>query len=231
MAGLVAALAEAAGYPTRFRVQGPPGEDFQHILVEAQEPGGAWVALDPTRRGGGLGVAPVTVGGREAREMLGQSWDTSWDIESDIQANVPAGYDTYTVDAGPGTLTGSDQYAAGGGIPSILPALELPAASSAPATGGGDIGSFFSDLFKGVSQAAPSVLGILERTGIYKPVTGYTATGQPIYAPLVAPVGGVSGAAYTALTQVGPLGLSMGTWLLLAGGGLLVLSLKGKRGR
>lgn len=233
MAGLLAALAEAAGYPTRFRVQGPPGDDYQHIIVEAQEPAGAWVALDPTRRSGGLGVAPATVGGREAREMLGQTWDTSLDVETDIQAAAPTGYDTTLYDAGGGYLVGSDQYVAGGGIPDLFVSLPapIPAASSAPATGGGDIGSFFSDLFKGVSQAAPSVLGILERTGIYKPVAGYTPTGAPIYAPAVAPVGGLYGAGYSALTQVGPLGLSMGTWLLLAGGGLLVLTMRGKRGR
>lgn len=83
------------------------------------------------------------------------------------------------------------------------------------------------DFFSGLTTTAQAALPILERYGIAKPVTGYTPSGTPIYGtPL--PVGGVPGAAYQRLTEAGPLGLSMGTWLLIGAGGIVVLLLARK---
>lgn len=223
MAVLLAALVETAGYPTRFRVQGRPGQDFSHVVIEAQEPAGAWVTLDPTRRSGGLGTAPATRGAREATEMLvsrrrqGTLGQVDWS-----PLDVPSGFDWGF--ATPAASVG----------PSYTPTLALTptaspgasAVSSLTDTGGG-VGDFFSGLFKGISQAAPTIMGVLERTGAYKPITGYSYTGEPIYAGAVAPVGGLYGAGYSYLTQTGPLNISMGTWLLLGGGVLLVVLMKG----
>ena len=101
---------------------------------------------------------------------------------------------------------------------------------SAPAVIAGDTGAagpsasgvadFFSSLFS--KSNLQSVLGIAERYGIAKPIVGYTSDGKPIYASTVVPLS-TTGAAYSTLTQVGPLGLSMGAWLLLGVGGVLVL--------
>lgn len=70
LATLYATLAEAAGYPTRFVVQGPEAGDFTHVLVEVDAEG-RWLAVDPSQRREGIGWRPRAGIGREAKEMRG----------------------------------------------------------------------------------------------------------------------------------------------------------------
>lgn len=80
-----------------------------------------------------------------------------------------------------------------------------------------------------ISGAAKTAVPLLERYGVVQPVVGYSATGAPIYASATLPVQGVYGATYTGLTQTGPLGLSMGTWLLLGAGAAVLFLMSGRR--
>jgi Transglutaminase-like superfamily len=197
---LFAALAESAGYPTRFVVQGPAGDLFRHVVIEVQA-GGRWLAVDPSQGVHGLGWTPPA--GREAREMryrrngLGQSdvVETAAYWPTEYYAPVTPSGDVVTA------------------IQSVLP-------STAPApTGGGwltDVGSVLKGL-------VTTVLPVAERYGVVKPIVGYSAAGQPIYATSTIPVGGAQGALFTGLTQVAFLGLTWGQVLLIGGGGLLLL--------
>lgn len=102
-------------------------------------------------------------------------------------------------------------------------------------TGETDMWGGFSDFFGSLAEAAGAVakttLPLLERYGVTKPVVGYTAQGAPIYAGAVLPAGGVTGAAYTALTQPTSIGGLTGTQLLMIGGGALVLLLVFRKGK
>ena len=206
---LFGALAESAGYPTRFLVQGPDGDLFRHVVLEVQA-GGRWLAVDPSQGTHGLGWAPPA--GREAREMryrrngLGQDyteplsyWPTEYyapltpsgDVVTEIFSNPPA----------------ISQVAA----PTII----------APASGGGG----WTDIFRAATSAVGPILAVAERYGVVRPIVGYNTDGTPRYATSTIPVGGAQGALFTGLTQTAFLGMSWGQVLLLGGGAILVFSM------
>lgn len=65
---LFAALAETAGYATRFRVQGPPdGAPYSHVVVDVRV-NGRWLSFDPSQRRHGPGWRPSLLVAREAVE-------------------------------------------------------------------------------------------------------------------------------------------------------------------
>lgn len=198
LATLYAALAEAAGYPTRFRVQGPPGDRYTHVIVEV-DAGGRWVPVDPSNPSAGVGWAPTVGIGREAVEMRGLGQDYG-----------PEEYGVAT--DGSGDYTG---YETVNSIPEVTP---VAAGTPAPA------GDFWGGLVSGLQSLLSAGLPLAERYGAVKPVIGYSATGQPIYAGSTLPVGGAVGAGYTQLTQPILFGLSLPMLLLLGGGAYLLLS-------
>lgn len=54
---LLCALAEAAGYPTRLKMAGYSGRDFEHVYCEIFAAGN-WYACDPTERDAHFGWEP-----------------------------------------------------------------------------------------------------------------------------------------------------------------------------
>lgn len=191
---LLATLLETAGYPTRFLVQGKTGESFSHVLVEV-DLSGTWTPIDLTNRSASVGWKPPTLG-REAREnrkersMLGQENGSD-----------------------PGALT--DIWNANALEAQAMASASGPSESPAPASGGNG-SSWFSDVFSPAN--IQSVLSIAERVGAYKPIVGYDLQGRPQYAGQVMPASGPQ-AAFTTLTQPGPLGVPLGVWIV---GGVLV---------
>ena len=231
-ATLFATLAEAAGYPTRFVVQGRDAGPYSHVIVEVADESGAWAPVDPSQRGAGLGWKPSAGIEREATEMLsirrGGLGDggTGTDLATyggDLSAQPPTSFDT--------AILVSDD-----GSQSATPVEYSPQPSGSPSqiagsgAGGSSIADAFGALFKGAASAAQTILPLAERAGVYQPVVGYDAQGNPIFASSVLPPGGAAGAAWNFGTQAGPLGLSPAAWLLIAGGAALLL-LSGKRGR
>ena len=205
---LFGALAESAGYPTRFVVQGPDGDLFRHVVLEVQA-GGRWLAVDPSQGTHGLGWAPPA--GREAREMryrrngLGQDYTeplSYWPTE--YYAPLTPSGDVVTE------------------IFSSPPAISQVAA---PASVSGGWTQFFTDLARGTTAVLPQVLGVAERYGVVRPVVGYNADGTPRFATSTIPVGGAQGALFTGLTQTAFLGMSWGQVLLLGGGAILVFGM------
>lgn len=213
---LFGALAESAGYPTQFVVQGPNGDLFRHVVIEVQA-GGRWLAVDPSQGAHGIGWAPPA--GREAREMrylargLGQNeqWpDESWPTDYAIPPTN-----------GSGVLT----------ISQVAGEVAPPSSASVPGpTGSANGGGLLSDIVSGARSVLSAVIPLAERYGIVRPVVGYRSDGTPIYATATLPVSGTSGAAFTSLTQEAFLGLSWGQVLML-GGGILAYSLLGRRRR
>lgn len=215
---LFAALAEAVGYETRFAVLGGAGENFSHVIVEVRDTAGRWVSVDPSQRGRGIGWRPTVGVGREGTEMrmrvngkrlLGEDYipGVAFDLAS---------FDIAPLDFA--SLPAADSF---GAVDTSSPAAVGVTDTNA--------GGFFSDLFGGLTKAVSAVLPIAERYGAVKPVIGYSTTGAPIYASATLPVAGAYGAAYTGLTQAGPLGLPWLAWLAVGGGALLLLT--GKKGR
>ncbi len=201
---LFAALAESAGYPTRFVVQGPAGDLFRHVVIEVQA-GGRWLAVDPSQGVHGLGWTPPAE--REAREMRYRRNGLGQDPTAEPLSYWPTEY--YAPLSPSGNVVTE--------ISSVSPALATAVAPAA--TGGG----FLTDLASAFKSVVTTVLPVAERYGVVKPIVGYDATGQPIYASSTIPVGGTQGALFTGLTQVAFLGLTWGQVLLLGGGGLLLL--------
>ena len=80
---LFAALAETAGYRTKFRMQAPPGTTFKHVLVDVQIKGG-WVSFDPSQRHHGPGWRPTVLVEREHVEGLGMH-DEDEPMEYEVQ--------------------------------------------------------------------------------------------------------------------------------------------------
>jgi hypothetical protein len=200
---LFAALAESAGYPTRFVVQGPAGDLFRHVVIEVQA-GGRWLAVDPSQGVHGLGWTPPA--GREAREMRYRRNGLGQDVQEPL-SYWPTEY--YAPLSPSGDVVTE--------IFSVAPAVATAVAPAA--TGGG----FLTDLGSALRGLVTTVLPVAERYGVVKPVVGYTQTGEPIYATSTLPVGGTQGALFTGLTQTAFLGLTWGQVLLLGGGGLLLL--------
>jgi len=203
---LFAALAESAGYPTRFVVQGPAGDLFRHVVIEVQA-GGRWLAVDPSQGVHGLGWTPPA--GREAREMryrrngLGQDEPLSyWPTE--YYAPLSPSGDVVTE------------------IFSMAPAV-------APAVAPAATGSWVTDFGSALKGLVTTVLPVAERYGVVKPVVGYTPTGAPIYATSTLPVGGAQGAIFTGLSQIAFLGMTWGQVLLIGGGGLLLVRMLRRR--
>lgn len=207
LVGLLAAMLETAGYPTRFLVQAGPGESFSHILVEALVDG-EWVPLDPTNYQAAPGWRPLAGVDREATErgrgMLGQ--------------------DDFS-DPGGGVLT---SWFTPGDFPQEI--VSAPSALAGDTSGqgasSGGISSFFSNLFS--TGNVQTALALAERYGIARPVVGYDTSGKPIYSSTVLPLSGAS-AGYTALTQAGPLGIPWVGWIL--GGGLALIVFRPRRGK
>ncbi len=82
---LFAALAETAGYPTRFRVQGAPGRGYSHVLVDVLLEG-RWVSFDASQRRRGPGWRPGAGVAREAVEGLAMTrWYHNGMPEPEIQ--------------------------------------------------------------------------------------------------------------------------------------------------
>ncbi len=206
---LFATLAESAGYLTRFLVQGPADDLYQHVVAEVQV-GERWLAVDPSQGVQGLGWAPPA--GREAREMryrrngLGQQ-------DSEIAATFPA-LTLQQVVGEPGLVGPATEF------------IESPTQASAVSANGSS--SFWSDLLTGIKTAVPTILGVAERYGALKPIVGYNPDGSPRYATAALPIGGASGATYSMLTQRAFLGLNWGQVLLIGGGTLLYLGLRRK---
>ena len=201
-ATLLATLLETAGYPTRFVVQGDVGDSYSHILVEV-DLDGIWTAADVTNRNATLGWAPPSPG-REARErrlpMLGQ-YDAA--TEAAIAASLGGEM---------GTGGGTDQGA--------VETVTAPAAGAA----GSSVSDFFSSLFS--PATVQSALSVAERVGLYKPIAGYDASGNPIYAAALP--SSVTQAAFSGLTT--SLG-GLPTWLWLVGGVGVLLVMRGGRRR
>lgn len=214
---LFAALSEAVGYATRFSVLGDAGEYFSHVIVEVQNPAGVWVPVDPSHRGRGVGWRPTVGVGREANEMrpgrnrrlLGED-----DLGSVFEWGAEPSFNLEPLTFA--SLPSADSF---GGIETSSPA--------AVGTSDANAGGFFSgigDFFSGVSKTVAGLLPVAERYGVVKPVVGYDAAGNPRYASSVLPVGGATGAAFSTLTQAGPLGLPWLAWLAIGGGALLLAS-------
>lgn len=197
IATLFATLAEAAGYPTRFLVQGPAGEPFSHVLVEV-EVNGQWIAVDPSQSSYSIGWKPSTGIGREWRESMVGRYRVNRNgdmLPLPEIAPVPA--------LGAGRLgLGQDQEESG-------------------------FWDSLSEFTGSLAKAAGESLPLLERYGVVKPIVGYSSTGQPIYAAATLPAGGAAGAAYTAATQPMVGGLTLPQLLLLGGGILLVVLMVG----
>lgn len=81
---LFAALAETAGYPTRFRVQGGPGRDYSHVLADVLL-NGRWISFDASQRRRGPGWRPGAGVAREAVEGLAMRWQENGKPEAEIQ--------------------------------------------------------------------------------------------------------------------------------------------------
>ena len=217
---LFASLAEAVGYETRFQVLGEAGENFSHVIVEVRDNAGRWIPVDPSQRGRGVGWRPSVGVAREGSEMrvrkngkrlLGEDFFDSY------------AYETPTFDIAPlsfGSLPAADSF---GAMDS-----SSPAAVGVSDAGAGGFFSSIGDVFGGLLKGVGSLLPVAERYGVVRPVVGYDAVGRPRYASSVLPVG-AAGAAWTGLTQPGPLGLPWVAWLAVGGGAVLLLS--GRRGR
>lgn len=201
---LFAALAESAGYPTRFVVQGPAGDLFRHVVIEVQA-GGRWLAVDPSQGVHGLGWTPPA--GREAREMRYRRNGLGLDPTAEPLLYNPTEYFVPTTPSG-----------------DVMTEIfsTPPASAVAPAAAGGGL---LTDLASAFKSLVTTVLPVAERYGVVKPIVGYSATGQPIYATSTIPVGGAQGALFTGLTQIAFLGLTWGQVLLIGGGGLLLLKM------
>jgi hypothetical protein len=204
---LLAALLETAGYSTRFVLQGEAGQDFQHVLVEA-DLDGTWTPIDLTNRSAAIGWKSPALGrvAREGGPMRGRLGDggdysdTGYGVSEDSNA-APTDMSALSItDVTPST-------------DSTLPSLTTPAGSTTVDTSGvaGTLQSLFS------ASTAQSVLSLAERMGLYKPIVGYNSDGSPIYGSTI-PMSG-SAAGFSSLTQTIA---GMPTWLwLMAGVGAL----------
>ena len=241
---LFAALAEAVGYETRFSVLGEAGENYAHVIVEVRDNAGRWIPVDPSQRGRGVGWRPTVGVSREGKEMRGRQNRKRMLGEASDPILYGGGYEGAwnmpALDFGVGAVVVQDSYSFDVkplDFSSLQPAdsfVGIREASSPAAVGTSDAnaGGFFSgigDFFGGITKAVSGLLPVAERYGVVKPVVGYDAAGNPRYASSVLPVGGAYGAAFTGLTQPGPLGLPWLVWLVVGGGALVLLS--GKSGR
>ncbi len=209
---LFGALAESAGYPTRFVVQGPASDLFRHVVIEVQA-GERWLAVDPSQGVHGLGWAPPA--GREAREMRYLRNGLGQDVTEPI-INWPTEFFT------PATPSGDVVTAIQSMDPSVAP-LSISDVVGSPVGAPPATGTSLTDIFSAARGVLTTVLPVAERYGVVRPVVGYTPTGQPIYATSTLPIAGATGALFTGLTQVAFLGLTWGQVLLIAGGGLLLV--------
>lgn len=213
---LFAALAETAGYQTRFVVQGPDAGDFSHVLIEVLIDG-AWVPVDASQRQFSIGWKPHREVTREEREMrtLGQTDASAYELQ---RAGEQEGY------AADAEAVWSEYL----GVPQaqvIATAAPNGWARTAPVV---EAGFSLADLFGGLREIGETAVPLLERYGVVKPITGYTAAGKPMYAGQVAPVGGVPGAFFSQATA--PVLFGLNAWqLLLLGGGALVVFVIARR--
>lgn len=256
---LFAALAETAGYPTRFRVQGAPGRDYSHVLVDVLLEG-RWVSFDASQRRRGPGWRPGAGVAREAVEGRAMRWYHNGMPEPEIQYEREAlgqgialrrpGGMFRSVPAPPRRPGAPPPWFHRWKGPGVCP----PEARGdgwlrhmGPGTGLAQVLSPPMDYEEGLGQEVQA-----QPTGWLAQVTGavtqvaesavpllerygvlkprvYTPTGTRIYVPPV-PVGGAPGAAFQALTTPVAFGLT-GTQLLLLGGGAIALLLFLPRGR
>jgi hypothetical protein len=219
---LLAALLETAGYSTRFVLQGEAGQDFQHVLVEA-DLDGTWTPIDLTNRSAAIGWKSPALGrvAREGGPMRGRLGDDGVDAGSlaDLAAgSVTQAEDTAYADTAPSSY----------GTSSVLSADASTVPSSIAAPSDGSVAGTLQSLFS--ASTAQSVLSLAERMGLYKPIVGYNSDGSPIYGSTI-PVSG-SAAGFSSLTQT-IAGMPTWLWLLVGVGGLMAFSShnksKGKR--
>jgi hypothetical protein len=210
LSGLLATLAEGAGYETRFHVQGPDGGDYSHVLVDVLTPTG-WVSLDPSNPTADPGWAPSVGVGREAtmgmgstlRGRLGDNGDGSG---TDYLAFGPEEYGV--------PIDGTVDYSSAV-VSEVVPQTVGVIASST---------DWWDSFTSGLRSLATTVLPIAERYGVTPaPVVGYRTDGTPIYSASVLPVGGSQGALWSSLSQPVIGGLSLGTLLIVGGAAFLLL--------
>lgn len=252
---LFAALAETAGYATKFRVQAPSGDTFKHVLVDVRI-GGKWVSFDPSQRSHGPGWRPTVLVEREHVEGLGMHDDME-PMEYEVQYEPPNGMGQ-PVAAGMryGTHPFFRKFCPPEARGDLLTRPEFPLAVPAPArvrhytkfarrgvgvgwtddrsglgqeaTAPAQPSGWLAQVTGAVESVATSAIPLLERYGVLRPRV-YTPTGGKVYTPPV-PVGGAPGAAFQALTTPIAFGMT-GTQLLLLGGGVLALMMFLPRGR
>jgi Transglutaminase-like superfamily len=211
---LLAALLETAGYETRFILQGVPGQDFQHVLVEA-DLNGTWTPIDLTNRSAAIGWKSPALGreATEGRAMLGRLGDDTLDAGS--LADMAAGSVTQAEDTAYADTAPSSYGTPGAALSSDASAVPSSIAAPSDSSVAGTMQNLFS------ASTAQSVLSLAERMGLYKPVVGYDSLGHPIYGSTI-PVAG-SQAAFSSLTQTLG-GLPTWVWLLIGAGALVAFS-------
>jgi hypothetical protein len=192
---LLATLAEGAGYGTRFRVQGPDGGDYTHVLVDVQTPQG-WVSLDPSNPTAEPGWAPsVGVGRESTMRHLGQDYGPE-EFGSPIDGTVD--------------FSGVSVVSP---LTEVVPTAPVVADASA---------SWWAELTRGITSVAGSVLPLAEAYGGVRRVIGWNADGTPRYAASTLPLSAGS-AGYTSLTQPVAFGLSLPVLALVGVGVFLLL--------
>lgn len=252
---LFAALAETAGYRTKFRVQAPPGQTFKHVLVDVQIRSG-WVSFDPSQRHHGPGWKPTILVEREQVEGLGMH-DDEEPMEYEVQyegngmgqpiaAGLRYGTHPFFRKFCPPEARGDLMVGIMPVRPSPLVPPEQPtmrhytkfarrrvgmhdwSGLGQEATATAEPAGWLSQITGAVTSVAESAIPLLERYGVLKPRV-YTPTGGKVYTPPL-PTGGAPGAAFQAMTSPLAFGLT-GTQLLLLGGGVLALLMFMPRGR
>lgn len=247
---LFASLAETAGYPTRFKVQAPPGDQFKHVLVEVLIRG-RWVPFDASQRRHEGGWQPSAWVEREDVEATMPHDEEVEPMQYEVRVNgmgqamSPMGgmakyraFPFFKRAICPPEARGDMMYA-GATPPAPAPAISrihrygrvgaFMRTRAGRATGVGlgqeptttaQPSGWLAQITGAVTQVAESAVPLLERYGVLKPRV-YTPTGVKYYTPPV-PVGGAPGAAFQAMTAPVAFGLT-GTQILLLGGGALVL--------